>query len=203
MKSFLRDWTTNILIISIFISLLEIILPKSNMKRYIEMIIGLLIIIVIINPFIKLLNGNIDIEREVFASITKSNNINYYDNNDLKEIQEKQMIEIYKRKLIEDVKSLIEKDGNYLVKQIVLDIETIDENNYGKINKISINIEKGNNNENKKEKVEKIEIKVDAVQSNKELTSQKDKYSVDIQSITQSLYDRFNIQHEDISIYFD
>lgn len=203
MKSFLRDWTTNILIISIFISLLEIILPKSNMKRYIEMIIGLLIIIVIINPFIKLLNGNIDIEREVFASITKSNNINYYDNNDLKEIQEKQIIEIYKRKLIEDVKSLIEKDGNYLVKQIVLDIETVDENNYGKINKISINIEKGNNNENKKEKVKKIEIKVDAVQSNKELTSQKDKYTVDIQSITKSLYDKFNIQHEDISIYFD
>ena len=71
---FIKNWVIDIVYMSIFISFLEIVLPKGNMKRFIDMIIGFLIIIVVINPFIKFINKDIDIERNIFTSINRFNN---------------------------------------------------------------------------------------------------------------------------------
>jgi len=71
MIEFLRQWIINIVIVSIFIALLEAILPNNSFKGYIKMIGGFLMIIVLLNPFIKLLSNNISIDKEVFATMDK------------------------------------------------------------------------------------------------------------------------------------
>ena len=46
---FLNLWLKDIILVFIFLSIVEIMIPKGNMKKYINMIIGFLIIITIIN----------------------------------------------------------------------------------------------------------------------------------------------------------
>ena len=50
MADFLREWIINITVIIIFIMFLDTIIPNSSMKRYINVIVGLMIIVVVIKP---------------------------------------------------------------------------------------------------------------------------------------------------------
>ena len=56
--SFISTWLKDIVVLFILISIAELIMPKGNMKKYINMVIGLLIIFTIISPFAKLLKLN-------------------------------------------------------------------------------------------------------------------------------------------------
>ena len=69
---FLKLWIRDIAFVFVIVSIIEIIIPNNNMKRYIDMVIGLLIIIVIITPFIKLLNKDFDIDKEIFKKEMKA-----------------------------------------------------------------------------------------------------------------------------------
>ncbi len=52
--SFMKEYASSILIVSILSILLESILPEGNHKKYIRVIIGLLVMLVILNPLKKL-----------------------------------------------------------------------------------------------------------------------------------------------------
>ena len=48
--SFINSWLKDIVVLFILISIAELIMPKGNLKKYIRLVIGLLIIYTIINP---------------------------------------------------------------------------------------------------------------------------------------------------------
>jgi len=52
----LKVWVTNITIAIFFITAVEMILPDNNMKKYAKFVLGLILIVVIINPLIKIFN---------------------------------------------------------------------------------------------------------------------------------------------------
>jgi stage III sporulation protein AF len=56
----LKVWVTNITIAIFFITAVEMILPDNNMKKYAKFVLGLLLIVVIINPIIKIFNKEFD-----------------------------------------------------------------------------------------------------------------------------------------------
>ncbi|MTI48199.1 MAG: stage III sporulation protein AF [Firmicutes bacterium] len=157
---FLRSWVINIVVLVIFLSFLDMILPKSNMKRYINMIAGLLIIIVLINPFINLLTKDIDIEREVFSNIIESNNIGENTNENISKIQDQQVIEIYKGTLKKEISELINTKTEYVLSDISIDIEEDKEaESFGKIKKVSLIL----SNNKRSQSDEDIKVKVDSI----------------------------------------
>ncbi|PKM81293.1 MAG: hypothetical protein CVU89_09775 [Firmicutes bacterium HGW-Firmicutes-14] len=52
----------SILIIIMMTAFLEIVLPRSDMKRYINLIIGLFVIIAVLNPFLSLVSKPLDFD---------------------------------------------------------------------------------------------------------------------------------------------
>ncbi len=58
----LKVWVTNITIAIIFITAVEMILPDNNMKKYAKFVLGLLLIVVIINPIIKIFNRDFNFQ---------------------------------------------------------------------------------------------------------------------------------------------
>lgn len=52
----------SVVVIIIFAAFLEIILPRSDMKRYVNLIIGLFVIIAILNPFLAVMNKGISFD---------------------------------------------------------------------------------------------------------------------------------------------
>jgi len=56
----LKVWVTNITIAIFFITAVEMILPDNNIKKYAKFVLGLMLIVVIINPIIKMFDKDFD-----------------------------------------------------------------------------------------------------------------------------------------------
>lgn len=138
--SFLREWILQIVSMFVFVSLLEIVLPNGQMKKYIDMIIGLLIIIVIINPFINLIFKDIDIERNILT--LPEINDSTQENSDILELQQDQMKSVYAFRVQEDIMKIIEEKTNYKV--LNAEVETIDEledEDFGMVTKVYLYVD--------------------------------------------------------------
>ena len=66
-----KEWISAILAIGILFTVIRIILPNTNLKKYIYSLIGIVTILVIINPVISLIkNNNIDNIKSIFLNAT-------------------------------------------------------------------------------------------------------------------------------------
>ena len=61
MIDLLKVWVTNITVAIFFITAVEMILPDNNMKKYAKFVMGLMLIVVIINPIIKFFDKDFDL----------------------------------------------------------------------------------------------------------------------------------------------
>ncbi|MCA1058165.1 stage III sporulation protein AF [Rossellomorea aquimaris] len=64
--SFLTDWITNIIIFVLLATVIDMLLPSSNMQKYTKIVTGLLLITIILTPLFKLMSTDFD---EVMKSI--------------------------------------------------------------------------------------------------------------------------------------
>ncbi|CAN7328118.1 stage III sporulation protein AF [Rossellomorea sp. LjRoot5] len=64
--SFLTDWITNIIIFVLLATVIDMLLPSSNMQKYAKIVTGLLLITIILTPLFKLMSTDFD---EVMSSI--------------------------------------------------------------------------------------------------------------------------------------
>lgn len=149
---FLKLWIKDIAMVFILISIIEIVLPNSNLKRYIDMVTGLIIILVIISPFAKLILKDFDIDREVFNYSLEQTRFENRDNLNLSILQEEQIKEVYTNKLKEDIKNLAHEGSSYKVENITLSLYE-DEVNYGKIKNIELILSENSEENGEKERI--------------------------------------------------
>jgi stage III sporulation protein AF len=65
--SYLTEWITSIILFILLATVVEMLLPNSSMQKYTKLVIGLLLIVVILTPILKLLSTDLD---ELFAKMT-------------------------------------------------------------------------------------------------------------------------------------
>jgi len=150
--NFISEWLKEIVLLFIIISIVDIIMPKGKMKRYVDFIIGLLIIFTIISPFTKLNNITLNLDKEV-----SNFNDKVITEDSILDIQGKQIEDIYISNLKGELRQVIEDNSDYMVEDIAID--TIpDEKNIFIIEGINIVLESKIENEGSKIRVSKIEI---------------------------------------------
>ncbi len=71
--SFLNEWIRHIVTLIVFAGFIEMLMPHSDMKRFVKMIMGLVIILVIVSPLGNLMRGNWANNRDVFDMQSFSN----------------------------------------------------------------------------------------------------------------------------------
>lgn len=110
MSDLLRAWILNITVIIVFIMFLDTVMPGSSMKRYINVVVGLLVIIVVIEPFV-LVKDYADSFNEEFLEASA-----YIDQSgtgdkstEITKYQQQQAIEIFERNLRDRIAELVEK----------------------------------------------------------------------------------------------
>ncbi|EOC99765.1 Stage III sporulation protein AF [Caldisalinibacter kiritimatiensis] len=205
MMDFLKNWAVNIVILTVFVALLEIILPSSTMKKYIRVIIGFLIIIVIINPFIKLFDNYIKIEKEVFANLTKGGEFDKKTKSSFISENNERILKLYKQNLKRSIEETLRKRTKYITEVIEIDIiENRKKENYGYIREIKLLVKEKNNepyvdkNDNhiKVNQIDEVKISIgDSKKSNKKADE------VKLNSILNVLTDSYSIPKEKIYIY--
>ena len=166
--AFIREWVITIISVIIFVTFIEILIPNSNYKRYINVITGLLLIVVILTPLTKFINRQIDFEEEVLRIFnqlelsTAQNRINniQYSNDEA-------VIELYKNKISQQVKSYIENNTEYIASEVFVEAEDKNSPQFGKITSLDITLrEKTGNVKPADRTVEAVQINVSVGENN-------------------------------------
>lgn len=165
MVKFINSWAQGIILAVIIATIIEIIVPEGNNKKYVKTIIGIYILFSIIYPLLtKISNKSININ----SIITSANReILKYESDTNITLETNSYIEqTYKAKIEEDIKNEVSQKG-YKVILLNTSIEAHNEEKYGQIKEILIKIEKiekkekeeiNNTTSNRINQINKIEI---------------------------------------------
>lgn len=196
---FLRYWIQDIIFVFIIISIMEIILPSNNMKKYINMVVGFLIIIVIISPFIKLLSKDYNMDKNILEKHIEVGNFAFKEEGKLSSIHEQQIKELYIEKMKLEIEEFIDKTSNYRVVDMELNM---DEEELGKLEGLEIVIrEKKEEEETEdfRENITPVEIQDVSINKNNEKT----KTYIELEEgdwLKDEISQNFNIPKENITI---
>lgn len=162
MVDFIITWTKGIIVAVIIASIIEMILPNGNSKKYIKMVIGVYIVFNIVAPVINKVTNN-SFSLESIIDVNKyTNQIESYEvsTEKLDSNNESSIKEIYKINLEKDMKSKLEEKG-YIVNSINIEINNDKEYTIKSVDlKISKTGEQEEKKENTVEKIEKVNIEV-------------------------------------------
>ena len=200
MISFLSSWAEQIIVAVVIATIIEMILPENNNKKYIKLITGIYILFTIISPFISK-STKLDlnkIEENVSKATVSEEKVN-------QESMDYRINELYIEQIEKDITNKVEDEG-YIVKKCKVDIELDEKSDDKGIKKITLKIEKNSNTinkDNEKSAVNKIEITVglDKYVKNKEDYSQIT--SEEISKLKNTLSDYYQIEVKKINITKD
>lgn len=190
----MSSWTKSIILAVIVSTIIQMILPEGNNKKYIKTVIGVYILFTIISPIISKISGGnstIDVSKyenyfNVESTTTASANV-----------IDKNLDNTYTSSIKADIKNRMKQKG-YKVNSLDANIELKNEESYGTINnlKISLEREESNNNSNI-QAVNKIEIKIS---NNTNEAKQNNLTSMEKQEIKNYLSETYSIKKENIEV---
>ena len=190
----MSTWAKSIILAVIVSTIIQMILPEGNNKKYIKTVIGLYILFTIISPIISKISGGnstIDVSKyenyfNVESTTTASANV-----------IDKNLDNTYTSSIKEDIKNRMKQKG-YKVNRLDANIELKNEESYGTINSLKISLEREENNNNSNiQAVNKIEIKIS---NNTNEIKQNNLTSMEKQEIKNYLSETYSIKKENIEV---
>lgn len=181
----INSWVKGIIIAVIISTVVEMIIPNGNIKKYIKTVIGVYIVFTIISPIVSKITGKeIKLSSYIHNVVTENNGqktATHLDTN-------KYIKQTYIENLEKEIEKSIEEKG-YKASKIKVEIEEGNDE-YGKINKLKLSISKNNTN------IEPIQISVGNQKNNdkKKLTEIEEKELKDF------LSDEYGVEKENINI---
>ena len=193
------NWIQGVIVAVIIGTIIEMILPEGNCKKYVKVVIGIYILYSMVSPVITKVTKNdlkvsniFDLNEYIEAS--KSNT---YEN--LEQSQENQIKNIYESNLKNDMTEKLEAKG-YEVININLNIESSSEYTLKNIELMLEEKDKSNVETNTVEMVNEINIQIgnNETQKNEKTTYKiSEKEKKELKSYLSSIY---NIEEKNISI---
>ena len=167
----ISNWAEQIIVAVMIGTIIEMVLPSGNNKKYIKTIVGIYVLFTIIAPVIgKITNqdfGDLNFNYEQY--LEKSDTYQTMSKN-LESKKEASIEQIYQGKLKEDIQSKLKEKG-YLASNIIVESVQEGQTDYGKITKIEIEVTKKEEIEEKEEIKNSISIeKVNTVTIGNQIT---------------------------------
>ena len=132
-----RKWISVLLCLGIFVTIIRLVIPKNNLRKYIYSLIGIITIIALVSPLIDIFKNNDmqDSIKSVLSNLDEQENVNV-DTEKYSNVKEEAVKKSFIQSIKNDVKSKLE--GKSIV---VKSVDVFISDNYD-IEKIEINIEK-------------------------------------------------------------
>lgn len=192
---FLKTWVYTIVVTLIFVAFIDILMPSSSMKKYVKLVLGLLIMAVILKPVMSLRDADFNLSADIFSYQGKldqsslKKQAEYYSKG-----QEAEIIKVYKQNLESRMEQQIRLETESQDAKVSIDVdEDKDSERYGEIKKVSISIEK---QVNQITKVDKIRIGESSNESQKE----EEKYESNYSELLEKISSMYGIDKDKIEI---
>jgi len=175
MIEFLKIWVNQIIVAVIISTIIEMLLPNGNNKKYIKMIIGLYVLFTIIQPIITKLTGKI-------LNISDFNYHKYFDqdileisSNDFEDNNSKLIKQAYIDNIKKDIIIKINKKGYEIESCSIEILDNENKDTYGTIKSISLKINNKEDEVKESNNVINIENVDINVKDNKDIQNNIDK----------------------------
>jgi stage III sporulation protein AF len=193
MIEILKIWIINIITIIVFISFIEILMPNSKMKKYLNLVLGFIVMLVILNPLINIINSKVDLEDEFYKISRDLKKEEYvFVSNNIENKQKQQLISLYEDRLKTDVVNRIESKYDVNVLEIDINLEKSEEN-LGEIKKLKLSVIE-------KEKVMPI-VKIDIFKDENDEESKKHGVDMELkEKIRKDISNIYNVKNTRIIV---
>ncbi|MFV3013707.1 stage III sporulation protein AF [Clostridium botulinum] len=194
MLQWLKEWITNIAVAVFFITAIEMLLPKNNIKKYGKFVLGLILITVILNPIIKIFNKDYNISQYVEKATASFNNVDYKNDFDkYKKKNREETLNNFKANLQNQTKKKLEEKFPENKYEVNVKIAYDEEKDNLEIKSMDVGV-KGN-------KIEKIK-KVNKINIGSNENGKEDKKSFEGEGkIKQFISNEFKVSSEVIKVY--
>ena len=184
MLSFINSWVKGIIIAVIISTIIEMILPEGNIKKYVKTVIGVFIVFVIISPIVTKITGR-EIKLDTFELPEgKQYEVATIDTNAYIE-------NTYTNNIKQDIIDNLKKQG-YEVKKAEIKKEK-NEESYGNINKITLDISKKKTDSSSQ--IQTVEININDKTKKKEQID-----AEEVEKIKDNLSTTYGVEKEKIYI---
>lgn len=195
--NFLNFWLQGIIISVIVATIIEMILPNGNTKKYVKVVLGIYVVFNIITPIInEFTNSNFELSSIInIEEYTKKMDTYEVSSNNIEKSNEENIKQIYISNLKNDITAKLE-EKEYSVKKVDIEIEN---NETYKIKNVELSLSKKEAKEEQETKnevviseIEKVEIQVgekkkdDAKEEKSDLTESEKK---EIKKYLSSIYE--------------
>ncbi|GFZ77404.1 stage III sporulation protein AF [Compostibacillus humi] len=166
--TFLMEWVAQIILFIILATIIDLLIPQSSFQKYIKLAIGLILILILLNPVFSVLN--IDIREAVSSSMIKiSNEKEISSMENLIDLQKKEIESAQHAYILEQMavqlKNIAEPELKDAFAAEIANIEFVFENNrqasYENLNEIIVTLTEGKKEEGMMKAVEDVEINTD------------------------------------------
>lgn len=151
---FLSTWLQGIIISVIVATIIEMILPNGNTKKYVKVVLGIYVVFNIITPIInKFTDSNFELSSIInMEEYTKKMETYDVSSNNINKSNEENIMQIYINNLKNDITAKL-KEKEYLVQKIEVEIEN---NESYEIKNIKLSLLKQEIKEEEKNKENKV-----------------------------------------------
>lgn len=187
---FMRSWITNITVVIIFTMLLDMLMPNGDMKKFTKVIMGLLIILVIVKPFMMAKDWGMQFEATMSQTQAYLDDAESGDSQNIAAFQNSSALELYKEKLSEKVKEIVQdreelKDRDV---EVNVDIENdMNKEDFGSIKGIQVFVDKGKNSSIQATSIQPVKINTKTV-----MNKSPDEYKLNNSKLSQDLCSDIN-----------
>ena len=205
MMALISEWVVTIISLIIFTTFIEILIPNSNYKRYIDVVMGFLLVVVILTPLTKFIGGQVDFEEgilrasnqlELSTAQNRMNNVQY-DNDEA-------VVRLYKNEIGKQLQDYIEQNTEYAVNNVAIEIDDNSSSpEFGSIKNFDITLEKKAENAKPVNKtVKPIQINI-PVRKNSNNTVEAGSILVNNETdlIKENIGNLYNISRDNINIH--
>lgn len=204
MITLIGEWIRKIALFVIFSALIEILMPESHFRKYIHMILGFVLMLMLIRPITYIFFDN----KDIFINLVEINQLEMErqsiarQSSIIESKQEELILDTYKSNLGEQIEKLIESNTNVDVGNIKLYVnEDKSDKSYGILQKVELTIIKNQETGSTTAEIEPIQpIKININHSdkeNKKQTRKEDELEKNIKNLLISFY---NLSGDNIHI---
>jgi stage III sporulation protein AF len=199
---FLTEWVTNIIIFVLLATVIDMLLPNTNLQKYTKIVTGLLLIAIILTPVLKLISKDFETALQSIPIFQDSEEKNMENLIELKkkEIQASQrayILETMAVQLKEDTEE--ELMNQYGLEVANIDI-TLDETNKQSfpenLQKVIVQLKQSEDEANVVEVIQPVEINTKQPPQTKRLTAQSEE-------ITSLLAGKWNVSESAIEVLIE
>ena len=161
---FIKEWVTNIILFILLATVIDMLLPNSNMQKYTKMVIGLLLITIILSPILKLISSDFEGRLAMLPILEKTSdkkmgNLIEMKKKEIQASQHAYILETMAVQLEKDAKKELMEQYGLQIANIDISINEKDQRAFPKnLQKIIVDVQKPNPKTDVVEVIESVDI---------------------------------------------